>query len=131
MTFDSSVLVNSDTISKIIRNLSTGKCCGPDGLVTEHYKFCGQRINHMLALLFTSIFTHGFIPSEMTDSVLVPIIKKIKLVTLLTRITIVQLVFLLYVLDRFEKYVVITDNQFGFKRCHSTETCIFLLKEIL
>ena len=50
MMFDSSVLVNSNTISKVIGNLSTGKCCGPDELATEHYKFCDQRINHMLAL---------------------------------------------------------------------------------
>ena len=35
------------------------------------------------------------------------------------------------ILDRIERYVVITDNQFGLKRCHSTDTCIFLLKEIL
>ena len=35
------------------------------------------------------------------------------------------------ILDRIEIYVVITDNQFGFERYHSTKTCIFLLKEIL
>ena len=46
----------------------------------------------MLAILFTSIFMHGYIPSEMIDSVLVPIIKN-KAGELPTRITIVQLFF--------------------------------------
>ena len=89
-------------------------------------------------ILFTSIFTHGFIPSKMIDSVLVPIIKN-KAGTLADKnnyrstgiSSVCSKILERIILDRIERYVVITDNQVGFKRCHSTETSIFLLKEIL
>ena len=51
----------------------------------------------MLALLFTSIFIHGYIPSEMIDSVLVPIIKNKAGYLADKNNYIAQLVFLLYV----------------------------------
>ena len=34
-------------------------------------------------------------------------------------------------LSRLERYVLSTDHQFGFKRKHGTDLCIFALKEIL
>ena len=34
-------------------------------------------------------------------------------------------------LNRLEQYILTTDNQFGFKRKHGTDMCIFALKEIL
>ena len=138
MQFDSTVLVDPEIVQSIIEKLSTGKSCGPDGLSTEHYKYCGRRINHLLALLFTSLFVHGYIPSEMIESVLVPIIKN-KAGDLADKSnyrpigisSVCSKILEKIILDRLEKYAVITDNQFGFKRCHSTESCIFLLKEIL
>ena len=35
------------------------------------------------------------------------------------------------ILNRIEIYVLTTDNQFGFKRKHSTDLCIYALKELI
>ncbi len=34
-------------------------------------------------------------------------------------------------LDRLQQYIVTTDNQFGFKSKHSTDFCIYALKEMV
>ena len=60
----------------------------------------------MLAILCTSIFMHGYIPSEMIDSVLVPIIKN-KAGELPTRITIVQLFFLFSVCSKILERIIL------------------------
>ena len=136
--YDPSVLVNCHEMCNIIDKLSGGKAAGPDGLCSEHFKYCGPRINYLLAMLFTSVFIHGYIPSEINKSVLVPIIKSksgilsdknnyrpIGISPVCSKI--LECV----ILQRIEKYIKTTDNQFGFKYKHSTESCIFLLKEIL
>lgn len=34
-------------------------------------------------------------------------------------------------MDRLKEYLTTTDNQFGFKRNHGTDLCIYSLKEVV
>ncbi len=37
---------------------------------------------------------------------------------------------MLYIIQRIDQFISTTDNQFGFKQSHSTDMCIYLLKEM-
>ena len=80
--------------------------------------------------------THGTLPDSMLSVVLVPVIKDksgkvgsidnyrpIALASILSKVLEKLL------LDRLSMYITTTDNQFGFKPKHSTDMCIYALKE--
>uniref|UniRef100_A0ABM0LYM2 RNA-directed DNA polymerase from mobile element jockey-like n=1 Tax=Saccoglossus kowalevskii TaxID=10224 RepID=A0ABM0LYM2_SACKO len=46
-------------------------------------------------------------------------------------VTVLSKLFELCILNRIEKFIETSDFQFGFKRKHSTEMCIFVVKEIV
>ena len=92
----------------------------------------------LLSICITSMFTHGYLPSSMLSVVIVPIIKDksgkisakenyrpIALASIMSKI--IELI----ILDRIEICLLTTSNQFGFKRNHGTDQCIFAFKEII
>ena len=83
-------------------------------------------------------FVHGYIPKDMIKSVIDPIIKsKIKssndksIYRPVTIATVISKVFERVLFIRMEPYLYSSDNQFGFKRGHGTDMCIFTLKQVL
>ena len=84
------------------------------------------------------MIVHGHVSKPMMDTVLVPIIKDKKGdVTSadnyrpIALTTVSSKLFELIFLSRFKSYLNTTDNQFGFKLLHSTEMCVFTLKQII
>ena len=84
-------------------------------------------------MCFTSFISHGFLPESM-----VPVIKDkagkisskdnyrpIALASVISKLVEVIM------LDRIEMYMNMNPNQFGFKRKHGTDQCIYVLKEII
>ena len=51
------------------------KSPGLDGVSAEHMKFAGPKLCVFMSMVISPIFTHGFIPRSMMDSVIVPVIK--------------------------------------------------------
>ena len=45
-------------------------------LSSEHLKHAGEMLPHLLSILFTSMFMHGYMQPEMIKSVTVPIVKR-------------------------------------------------------
>ena len=83
-------------------------------------------------------FRHNYIPQIIIDTILVPIVKnKLKPATdsenyrPIAIATAMSKLFELFILSKNEEFLYTTDNQFGFKKGHSTELCIFALKEIV
>jgi hypothetical protein len=81
---------------------------------------------------------HGTIPDSMISVILIPVIKDktgkinskdnyrhIALASILSKI------FEHVLYDRLELYLLTNDNQYGFKRKHGTDMCIYALKEII
>ena len=81
---------------------------------------------------------HGYLPPEFMKTAIVPMIKcktgntadknnyrPVALVTACSKI------FELCLLEIIEKYLDTHDHQFGFKKQHSTDMCIFTLKNII
>lgn len=87
---------------------------------------------------FSGLIAHGILPDSMLSVLLVPVIKDttckvssignyrpIALASILSKV-LEQILF-----DRLQEYIITTDNHFGFKKKHSTDVCIYALKELV
>jgi len=111
---------------------------GLDMLYGEHFKHAHNKINVLLALVFNCMIIHGFMPDKIMDTLLSPIVKdkKGKLADSdnyrpLAITCVASKILELLILDRYEMLLKSTDNQFGFKAKHSTDLCIFTLKQVI
>ncbi|KAK2189073.1 hypothetical protein NP493_115g03011 [Ridgeia piscesae] len=88
-------------------------------------------------MCLTSFFAHGFLPESMLSVVLVPVIKDkagkisskdnyrpIALASVFSKI--IEVI----ILGRIEIFLDTNPNQFGFKKKHDTDQCIYVIKEI-
>ena len=92
----------------------------------------------LLSMCFTLFFTHSYLPATMIETIIVPIVKNkcgnlcdsnnyrpIALATLMSKL------FELVILLKCETFLETCPNQFGFKKGHSTEMCMYVLKEMI
>jgi exonuclease III len=138
VSYDVSIPVYVCDIYDAISKLPNGKSSGVDNIKGEHLKYAGDHLCYLLSVLFNAIFVHGYLPKEMVKSVIVPIIKnKTKSCNdktnyrPVTLANVISKVFERILLNRMEPYLVSSDNQFGFKKGHGTDMCIFVLKQVL
>ena len=81
---------------------------------------------------------HGYLPSSLMSVVLIPIIKNkcgnisskenyrpIALASIISKL--IEFI----ILNRIEQHLTTNSNQFGFKKKHGTDHCIYVLKEVL
>ena len=133
---DRQIITPAD-ISAAIKRLKKGKSVGHDTLAAEHFIYSHPIIYVMLSLLFTSFITHGHMHNSIMKTIIVPLIKNktgdindknnyrpIALVTAASKI------FELAMLDLIEHNIETSCNQFGFKRKHATDACIYSLKNV-
>ena len=86
----------------------------------------------------SSFLVHGFLPDEMMAVALVPIIKS-KSGRIMSKdnyrpialASIVSKVLEKILLNRLYIFLDTCSNQFGFKKKHSTDQCVFVLKELI
>ena len=134
--FEPSMICTVSEIEDIIRDMPKGKSPGLDRITIEHLIHAPRQVIVILSLLFTSMFTHGTIPTLIMNVALVPILKNklgsisdaanyrpIAIASVLSKI-LERLILL-----RCENCLTTSDHQFGFKKCLSTDLCILLLKE--
>ena len=133
MTYDQSMVVSAQEICDIISNLTQGKAPGKDKLTTEHLKFAGLNLPILLSVLCTYMLVHGYMPSTLISTVIVPIIKDknkrigdknnyrpIGLSNIFTQI------FEYVLMNRMKTFLPTTYNQFGSKAKHGTYMCVFM-----
>ena len=92
----------------------------------------------LLYALINAFIVHGFLPSSLTDSVIIPIVKDqcknisdIGTVRPIALSSVLSKVFELILLGKLNSYFCTTDYQFGLKSHHSTDLCIYTLKEVI
>ena len=106
--------------------------------MSKHFKYASHRLYVLMAIVLQSMMKHGFIPQQFMTTMLVPILKNknghiasksnyrpIALTTVASKILEIILV------DHVEDYIMTTENQFAYKKGHSTDLCIFTLKECI
>ena len=135
---DPDMVVSANCISQIIAKLKCGKSAGPDGICAEYLKILNVKIHSLIALCFFLGLSHGYLPTALIETTIVPIVKNksgnlsdsnnyrpIALATIVSKI--LESVLLI----KCGEYLTSCDNQFGFKSSHSTDLCIYTLKEYL
>ena len=134
---ETSITFTPFNILNALKSIKCGKSSGVDGISAEHFVFVHSRIHVLLSLSFSAFITHGYLPDMFMKTTIVPIIKNkpgdtsdknnyrpIALVTAASKSFELCLSIIL------EDYLVTHDQQFGFKRKHSTDLCIFTVKSV-
>ena len=132
------IVITPDMVAEAIRRLKTGKSCGNDGISAEHFKYSDVRINVLLSLFYTSVITHGYLPLAFMNTIIVPLVKNktgdtsdVNNYRPIALVTIASKIFENVLLDILQPFMRTCDNQFGFKKAHSTEHSIFVLKHVI
>ena len=135
---DTPVNITTKEVYEAIMQLSDNKACGLDQITAEHLKLSSPKVAALLAICFNGLMTHGILPDSMLSVTLVPVIKdkagKVGSVDNYRPIalaSVISKVLERIILDRLEAFISTNDNQFGFKAKHSTDLCIFALKDIV
>ena len=101
-------------------------------------KYASNVLVPLPPMCFNSFFSHGFLPQSMLSVVLGPVIKdKVSKISFkdnyrpIVLASVISKLVGVTMLDRIEMYMNTNPNQFGFKRKHGTDQCIYVLKEII
>ena len=128
--YGENMIVSSRVTSKLISEIDSGKSSGPDNISPESLKFASNRLSVLLSLCFSVCLSHGYLPPAMIKTTIVPIVKN-KCGNIsesnnyrpITLATIISKLFESVLLVKCEDY----SNQFGFKKGHITDLCIYAL----
>ena len=109
-----------------------------DGIYAEHLKYVSNNYWTEIAKCVTSFLVHGYLPESLMSVILVPIIKDksgkinskdnyrpIAIASIMSKLLEILL------LERLSNHLSTTSHQFGFKSGHSTDACIYVLKEAI
>jgi exonuclease III len=125
-------------VNDALKELKVGKSAGIDDLQSEHFKYADMSLSCLLCMIFNVMFSHGYVPQKLMQTLIIPIIKDKKgLVTdkdnyrPIAITSVVSKLVELILLERMQNELSTVCNQFGFKRKLGTDMCIFTLKQIL
>ena len=128
---DSRILVTSCDVSDSLKKVKLGKSAGIDGLAAEHFVYSHERISIHLAMLFTSMLTHGYLPDAFMTTSIIPILKNKNNYRPIAIVTAMSKNFELCLATIMDAHLFTSDNQFGFKQKHCTDLCIYTVKSII
>ena len=137
LCYGNNLLITPCMVPNANDKLTFGKARGNDGLSAEHFIHSDRHITILLSIFYNRVISHGHLPDDFMKTIIIPLIKKqvwrheqhnnyrpIALVTVASKI------FVIILLELLTPYLNTTDNQFGFKKGHSTDDCIFALKKL-
>ena len=132
------MVVSTKSASKIIGKLEGEKSVGPDGIGAEYLKFSNIKIHVLLSMCFTLCLAHSYLPPALIETTIVTIVNNksgnlsdSSNYRIIALATIMSKMFESVLLLKCAEYLSTSDNQFGFKSCHSTDLCIYTLKSLL
>jgi hypothetical protein len=127
-----------DDIHTAITKLKKVSSISQDSLTSEHVIYAHPRIHRLLCIVFNCMLVHGFLPDALMNTTLISLIKDkkgditdkdnyrpIAITTPFSKVLELAL------LNKCEDLLNTCMNQFGFKKGHSTDQCIFVLKEVI
>lgn len=137
-TSTNEVRIKIHEIVDAVKSLKDNKSCGLDGIYAEHLKYASGKLIPLLSMCLSGLFVHGFLPNSFMSVVLIPIIKN-KCGSISSKdnyrpIALASIVSKLMegiIFSRIENFLITSDNQFGFKKKHGTDQCVYVLKEVL
>ena len=129
---------STDEVTAAFKKLKSGKSPGPDNLKAEHFKYAHHCCHVYLCLLFNSMLVHAYLPQDFMSTIIVPLVKDkkgdlcdVNNYRPIAITTVISKLFEIILLERCKDKFYTSDNQFGFKKSHGTEQCIFIMKQII
>ena len=136
--YSDDIHVSTNEVVLPVQALGANKTYGLDGIVAEHSLYSSERWCTVLAMRLAGLFVRGFLPDSMLAVVLVPIIKdktgridRIDNYRQIALASVVSNVLERILLERISHFLETCPNQFGFKQNLGTDTCIYVLKEMV
>ena len=129
---------NPIDVDAAVRKLKKGKSLGLDDIASEHFLYASKKVLVYLSLIFNAMLVHGHIPNRIMDTMLISLVKDKKgtitdkdnyrpIAITCASSKILELI----ILDKFGNFFETNSHQFGFKQGHSTDLCIFTMKEVI
>lgn len=133
---ESDFRVSPQNVYNAIHSLKLKKSSSGDGIVTEHLKYAHPSLIIHLSLCFNSMFSHSYLPDSLMEVHIIPLVKNkcgdltnVQNYRPIAIASSVSKVLERCILNSCSDLLSTSDNQFGFKQKHSTDQCIFVLKE--
>ena len=130
--------VTLNELKSIVKNLANNKAVGLDLIPNEFYKRAPDNILSFLSIILNAFLNHAFLPNILMHVLIVPLLKgKLKSPSESSNYrpiaiaTAASKIFETLVFERIRIFLHTSDNQFGFKPHHSTEMCVYALKEVV
>ena len=130
--------VTQEEVCLAAGTLSNNKSIGMDNIPAEVFKYAPVNMYSWLAQFFNECLKHCYVPSKMTDVLIVPILKSNQKSPMdstnyrpIAIAPSISKIFEILLLSRLEDHLTSSPHQFGFKKENSTETCIFAMKEVI
>ena len=130
--------VTFDDIKEALRYIKSRKADGDKGLISDHLLLASDIFLQQLALMLTSILTHGYQPKDILLGTITSIPKdsrgnicsgkNYRGITMCNSIS--KLIDILFII-RYSEQLQTSDMQYAFKKKHSTVMCNLVLKEVL
>lgn len=128
--------ININDVCKGINDLK--HVIGYDNVHSNHIKHGSEYLVKLLAKLFSSFVTHGYLPERMTFGVILPLVKDkfkdqsdIENYRPIVSSSVFLKLFEYCLKYHIERYVTFNDRQHGFRVNHSTSTACLVLKETI
>ena len=97
-----------------------------------------RRITILLSIFYNGVISHGHLPDDFMKTIIIPLIKNksgdtsnVNNYRPIALVTVASKIFEIILLEMLTPYFNTTDNRFGFKKGHSTDHCIFALKNVI
>ena len=130
--------ISAGDVRDILKDAKMGKSAGLDSLAAEYFVYSHSSITVHLSLLFACMLSHGYIPSSFMKTSIIPILKNrngdtsdknnyrpIAIVAAMSKL------FELCLSKILDEYLCTSENQFGFKKKHATDLCIYTVKSVI
>ena len=125
-------------IKRAVDDMKFGKANGLDGLASEHFKYASEKLYVLLCICFNAMLLHSHVPTEFSNTILVPIIKDKKSNITdpdnyrpIAIATVASKIFENIILHYIKDCLYTSDNQFSYKANSSTDMAVFTLKAVI
>ena len=132
------LLITPCMVTNTIDKLKSGNACGNDGLSAENFIHSYRRITILLSIFYNRVISQGHLPDDFMKAVIIPLIKNksgdtsnVNNYMPIALVTVASKIFEIILMEFLTSYLNTTDNQFGFKKGHSIDHCIFALKHVI
>ena len=125
------IIINSNGVKKLLKNLRPFKSAGPDGIPTFILRAAAEEISPVLSLIYQRSLDDGCVPADCWEALILPLYKKgpkhlpsnyrpVSLTPVACKV--LEHIIHSNIMRHFDQFNILTDKQHGFRKRRSTAT---------